>query len=160
MRARPEIRISRWIDECLPLGLAPLANAAQGEGFLFLGRLQDEWASGDNRFAGLGECLFLAEIGDDLVGISGICRDPYQLDPNVGRLRHVYVDKSFRSRGIARMLVRACLACSGTNFRVIRLSTSTLNPMAGRLYEQLGFRPLAADSERATHTFSPTEGIC
>jgi GNAT superfamily N-acetyltransferase len=154
MSAPPEIRSSRWTAESLPLGLASLAEAAGDEGYLFLARLQDEWASGAMRFADPGECLFVAEIGDGLVGISAICRDPYQLDPNVGRLRHVYVDKPFRSRGIARALIRACLACSGTKFRVIRLSTPTLNPMAGRLYEQLGFQPIAADGERATHTLS------
>jgi GNAT superfamily N-acetyltransferase len=158
MSAPPEIRSSRWTDESLPLGLASLAKTAQDEGYFFLARLQDEWCSGAIRFAGSGECLFVAEIGDGLVGISGICRDPYQLDPNVGRLRHVYVDKPFRSRGIARGLVRACLACSGTKFRVIRLSTSALNPMAGLLYEQLGFQPIAADGERVTHAFS-TDGV-
>jgi GNAT superfamily N-acetyltransferase len=154
MSAPPEIRSFRWTTEDLPLGLASLAEAAQDEGYLLLARLKAEWAGGAMRFAGPGECLFVAEIGDGLVGISGICRDPYQLDPSVGRLRHVYVDKPFRSRGIARALVRACLACSGTKFRVIRLSTNTLNPMAGCLYEQLGFQPITVDGERATHTLS------
>jgi GNAT superfamily N-acetyltransferase len=158
MSAPPEIRSTRWTEEGLPSGLVSLARAAQDEGYLFLARLKDEWASGAMRFAGPGECLFVAVIGDGLVGIGGICRDPYLSDPNTGRLRHVYVDKPFRSRGIARGLVRACLACSGTTFRVIRLSTSTLNPMAGRLYEQLGFQPVAADGERVTHIYS-TKGV-
>jgi GNAT superfamily N-acetyltransferase len=154
MSALPAIRISRWVGENLPLGLASLAKAAQTEGYLFLARLQDEWSSGALRFADPGECLFIAEIEDSLIGVAGICRDPYQKDPNVGRLRHVYVDKPFRSQGIARGLVRACLACSGAKFRVIRLSTSALNPMAARLYEQLGFQPIVADGERATHIIS------
>jgi GNAT superfamily N-acetyltransferase len=158
MSAPPDIKCSRWTDERLPSGLASLAKAARDEGHLFLARLLDEWSSGALRFAGPGECLFIAEIGDRLVGISGICRDPYQSDPNVGRLRHVYVDKPFRSRGIASALIRACLACSGARFRVIRLSTNILNPTAGRLYEQLGFQPIAADGERATHVFS-TDGV-
>ena len=154
MSVPPGIRSSRWTAESLPSGLASLAEAARDEGYLFLARLQDEWAGGAVRFAGPGECLFVAEVGDCLVGIGGICRDPYQLDPDVGRLRHVYVAKAFRSRGIASALIRACLACSGTEFRVIRLSTSTLNPMAGRLYEQLGFQPTAVAGERATHALS------
>jgi GNAT superfamily N-acetyltransferase len=147
------IRIFRWIDENLPLGFASLEKAAQTEGYLFLARLQGEWAGGA-RFVGPGECLFIAEIGDSLIGISGICRDPYQLDPNVGRLRHVYVDRPFRSQGIGRALINACLVCSGSKFRVIRLSTSALNPTAARCYEQLGFQPIAADGERVTHIFS------
>jgi hypothetical protein len=121
MFARPEITISRWTVGSLPPGLSRLTKAAVDEGCLFLGRLQDEWVSGSNRFAGPGECLFIAETASvetpgSLVGISGICRDPYQIAPDVGRLRHVYVDRPYRNRGIARELVRGCLACSGTRF--------------------------------------------
>jgi GNAT superfamily N-acetyltransferase len=148
------IRIDRWTEEHLPPGLVSLAKVARTEGYLFLARLQDEWSGGGARFAGPGECLFIVETGESLIGIGGICRDPYQKDPDIGRLRHVYVDKPFRFQGIARGLVRACLACSGTKFRVIRLSTSALNPAAGRLYEQLGFQPIVADGERVTHIFS------
>jgi GNAT superfamily N-acetyltransferase len=158
MSGRPRIKVSRWTDENLPVGLVPLAKAAQTEGYLFLARLQDEWSGGALCFAGPGECLFVAEIGDNLIGIGGISRDPYQKDPNVGRLRHVYVDKPFRSQGIASGLVRACLVCSGAKFRVIRLSTSALNPTAGRLYERLGFQPVVADGERVTHILS-TDGL-
>jgi GNAT superfamily N-acetyltransferase len=154
MSARSEIRISRWTGEIIPPGLSLLATAARAEGYLFLARLQDEWASGAIRFAGQGECLFVAEIGNDLVGIGGICCDPYQLDSSVGRLRHVYIDKVFRSQGIGRELVRACLTCSGAQFRLIRLSTSELNPMAGRFYQQLGFQPVTSKGERVTHCLS------
>jgi GNAT superfamily N-acetyltransferase len=154
MSARTEIIISRWTEETLPTGLSLLAKAAMAEGYLFLARMQDEWASGTARFAGQGECLFVAEIGNNLVGIGGICCDPYQSDTNVGRLRHVYVDKALRSQGIGRELVRACLTFSGTQFRLIRLSTSELNPMAGRFYQQLGFQPVAAKGQRVTHCLS------
>jgi GNAT superfamily N-acetyltransferase len=154
MAVLPEIRISRWTEDYLPLGLSLLEKSAREEGYSFLTRLQDEWSSAAIRFAAPGECLFIAEIESGLVGIGGISRDPYQLEPDVGRLRHVYVDRPFRSRGVATLLVSACLACTGTKFRVIRLSTSALNPTAGRLYEQLGFRTIAADGERATHLLS------
>ena len=148
----------RWTEEGLPSGLALLANAAQAEGFQFLRRLKDEWVSRAVQFSGPGECLFIAEIADNLVGIAGICRDPYQSDPNVGRLRHVYVDKPFRSRGIATGLVRTCLAFSGTKFRMIRLCIPAINPTAGRLYEHLGFQPVAAEGERVTHWLSTQKG--
>jgi ribosomal protein S18 acetylase RimI-like enzyme len=172
------IRISRWTAENLPSGLSRLAKMAQDEGYLFIVRLQDEWLDGSNRFAGPSECLFIAEAsliaeasdaasdGDgtrsaettnDLVGIAGISRDPYQTGTGVGRVRHVYVDKPYRSQGIARELVRACLSYSSAGFRIIRLSTS--NPVAARLYERLGFQAATAAGERMTHLLQPDAHI-
>jgi ribosomal protein S18 acetylase RimI-like enzyme len=167
------IRISRWTAENLPSGISRLAKMAQDEGYLFLDRLQDEWLDGSNRFAGASECLFIAEASliaetshdaasdgtrnaettHGLVGITGISHDPYQTAADVGRLGHVYVDKPYRSQGIARELVRACLSCSSAGFRIIRLSTS--NPVAARLYERLGFQAATAAGERMTHLLPP-----
>jgi GNAT superfamily N-acetyltransferase len=136
-----ESRTFRWTESALPIGIVSLTKEALDEGYLFLARLQDEWSSGAVRFDGPGECLFFAEAGNKLVGVGGICR-------------HVYVNRSFRLQGIARGLVGSCLACSGKHFRVIRLSTSLLNPMAGRLYEKIGFQPVTVDDERVTHLLS------
>jgi GNAT superfamily N-acetyltransferase len=158
MSSFPEVSYSHWTGETLPSDLMPLVKAACDEGYRFLARLEDEWRSGALRFAGPGECLFIAEAGNRLVGIGGICRDPYQSDDAVGRLRHLYVDRPSRFRGIGRGIVCACLAYSRAKFRVIRLSINAINPTAGRFYEQLGFRPIAVDGERATHLLSTAAG--
>jgi GNAT superfamily N-acetyltransferase len=149
-----EIRTSRWTEPFLPAGVDRLSNNAADEGHPFLFRLQDEWLSRAVCFKRPGECLFIAESEDKLVGIAGICRDPYQHADNVGRLRHVFVDTSVRSRGVARCLVSACLAQTARHFCIVRLST--LNPAAARLYEQLGFERFSVEGERATHVFRPT----
>src|SRR5688500_17964293 len=106
-RADRAVAIVRWHEPTLPAGLNALAKTARDEGHDFLLRFNAEWASGALRFNGPGECLFVAHVGQELAGISGICRDPYQEAPDVGRLRHVYVDPEFRARGIAHRLVRA-----------------------------------------------------
>jgi ribosomal protein S18 acetylase RimI-like enzyme len=126
-----------------------LAEDARRDGHEFLVKFDDEWTRGVLRFDGPGECLFIATVGSALVGISGICRDPYQDQPDVGRLRHVYVAREYRSRGLGRALVLACLVCTGGHFRIIRLKTA--NPVAARLYERLGFDAAAAASEPMTH---------
>jgi GNAT superfamily N-acetyltransferase len=126
-----------------------LAETAREEGHAFVSRFEEEWSSGAARFDGPGECLFIAAAEHEIAGISGICRDPYQREPDVGRLRHVYVEPRFRSRGLAGRLVRACLECTGSHFRVIRLNTS--NPIAARVYERLGFQPATIPGERMTH---------
>jgi GNAT superfamily N-acetyltransferase len=147
MNEWPEVL--RWTKPVLPRDLQALAEAARRDGYEFLLKFQTEWSSGALRFDGPGECLFIAELGRRLIGMSGICRDPYQDHPDVGRLRHVYVEAEFRSRGLARELVLACLACTATHFRIIRLNTS--NPVAARLYERLGFQAVAIEGEPVTH---------
>ena len=144
-----EPEISRWTQPTLPLGLRILAESARREGHEFVFRFEAEWLDGTRRFDGPGECLFIARSEGRVVGVSGICRDPYQQDHDVGRLRHVYVDAVFRSRGLGRDLVLACLASTGAHFRIIRLKT--LNPGAARLYEHLGFCAVTGDNPSATH---------
>jgi RimJ/RimL family protein N-acetyltransferase len=148
------MRTFRWIEDALPVDIVALAKAALDEGYLFLARFQDEWSNGSARFDGPGECLFFAEVRNKLVGICAICRDPYQSDITVGRLRHVYVDRPFRSQGVATELVNVCLAYSGKHFRVIRLSINALNPAAAQLYEKVGFQPVMPGGERVTHQLS------
>ena len=147
-----EPEISHWTQPTLPLGLRNLAESARREGHEFVFRFEAEWLDESRRFDGPGECLFFARSGERVIGVSGICRDPYQEDRDVGRLRHVYVDAAFRSRGLARDLVLACLAFTGTHFRVIRLKT--VNPIAARLYERLGFSAVT-DNPSATHVLRP-----
>jgi GNAT superfamily N-acetyltransferase len=148
-RAIREAQIRRWTKASLPPGLKELAIAARQDGHEFLFRFEAEWTNGALRFDGPGECLFIARAGSALVGVGGICRDPYQDHADVGRLRHVYVDRDFRSRGLARELVLACLACTGAYFRIIRLKT--VNPVAGRLYERLGFDVVTVEGQPMTH---------
>ena len=123
MRQKLPMAIRRWTGTRLPDGLPELAWAAADEGHEFLLVLVGQWASRASRFDGPGEGLFVAEAGGELLGISAVCRDPYQRDPEVGRLRHVFVNVSFRGQGLAERLVKTCLAHSGEHFRYIRLST-------------------------------------
>lgn len=70
-----------------PDDVLPLALAAHGEGFTFLGRLLAEWADGTNRFERPGEALFGAYSDGALVGTAGLTRQGERL----GRVRRVYV---------------------------------------------------------------------
>lgn len=145
-----EPEISRWTQPTLPPGVRELAESARRDGHEFVFKFEAEWLDGNLRFDGPGECLFVARLGQRLVGLSGISRDPYQPHQDVGRLRHVYVDTAFRSRGLARDLALACLESTSLHFRIIRLKT--LNPAAARLYERLGFLAVTPDDEPVTHS--------
>ena len=126
---------------------APMLAEASAEGARFLDRLRDEWLSGTLRFDDPGELLLGAFSVDALVGIGGVSHDPYAPAPGLGRVRHLYVLKHYRGRGIARELMQRLLEHARAHFEVLRLSTNA--PEAARLYERLGFRRAAG--EKQTH---------
>ena len=126
---------------------APLiAEGLQGDG-RFLARLRDEWLSGATRFDRPGECLLGAFGGDALVGVGGVSLDPYHPAPDLGRVRHVYVLRAYRRRGIGRALMETVLERAGRDFAVLRLRTE--RPEAVRLYESFGF--VGTDAAGETH---------
>jgi adenylate kinase family enzyme/GNAT superfamily N-acetyltransferase len=130
--------------------LAPLNEQAIREGFQFVARLVNDWASGSNTFSEPGERLVGAFRDDELLGICGLNRDPYAAQSGVGRLRHLYVKKAERQRGIGFALVGNFLEEARGIFRIIRLRTDT--PEAAIFYERLGFRRTL--EENATHVWT------
>jgi GNAT superfamily N-acetyltransferase len=91
----------------LDVRLAPLNEEADRDGFRFIERLIRDWASGSNRFDGPGERLIAAIRENRVIGICGLNCDPYTDESRVGRLRHLYVRRSDRRRGIGRRLENA-----------------------------------------------------
>ncbi len=127
--------------------LAPLIEESQREGFRFLVRLRAEFENGSNRFDAPGEALLGGYRGPALIAVGGLNRDPYAAEPRAGRLRHLYVSRAFRDKGIGRALVEALVAVAQPRFGVLRLRTDT--HAAARFYEALGFTPI--ESPDATH---------
>lgn len=144
--------IRRQVSEILPFAFGALAREADDEGFDFVTRFMERWHSGESLFNAPGEGMFAAwtetETGPELAGMAGIVRDPYLNDPQTARLRHVYVSKRFRRRGIAEQLVQFCLNQAKGHFKLARLRA--LNAGAARIYERQGFRPTTSVAE-CTH---------
>ena len=128
--------------------VAPLIVESEQAGLRFVRRLVEEWAIGQNRFDRPGEALFGALMDGRLVGVCGLNVDPYAGGPRVGRVRHLYVLRAYRRRGVGRRLVGAVLEVARGPFATLRLSTE--DPAAARLYESLGFRRHEGDV-RCTH---------
>jgi ribosomal protein S18 acetylase RimI-like enzyme len=118
--------------------LDALLTESEQEGLRLVRRLVDEWTTSSNRFDRPGEALFAARAGERLVGVCGLNVDPYAVQPEVGRLRHLYVLSAYRRLGVGRLLVEAVLEAARGRFGLLRLRTT--NPAAARLYESLGFR--------------------
>ena len=128
-------------------GLKALARDARSEGFVFIDRLIEEWATGANRFDKDGETILGVYASQNLVAIGGLNIDPFAADQNYGRLRHVYVSPVFRRAKIGRSLVRALVRHAAHTFDGVRLRTDTAD--AAQFYVRLGFQPLT--HQFATH---------
>ena len=125
--------------------LGPLIEASRAEGFYFTARLQRELNRGD--FTEPGAALYGCAT-DELVGVGGFTSDPYpDAEPEVGRLRHLYVSPQYRRQGVGQKLVTAIVAEAKRHYRVLRLRTTTRE--AARFYEALGFSPVS--DPNATH---------
>jgi GNAT superfamily N-acetyltransferase len=142
----PELRLERITE--LPEDFGDLVELGLDEGFGALRRMREGWDDGTNRFDGPGEVLYEARVGSRLVGICGLNRDPYAQSPDVGRVRHLYVDPAFRRRGIGRRLVSTIVEHAGGHFSRLRLRT--LRADADQFYLALGFRRVPGEPD-ATH---------
>ena len=128
--------------------LLQLLEESKRMGFRFVERLIAEWESGDNRFDKDGEALFIARDDKKVVGICGINIDPYLGDPQVGRIRHLYVIAEERRRGIGRKLVQRVIEDARRHFLYLRLRAA--NEDSYRFYSALGFSSVYRD-ENCTH---------
>jgi len=131
--------------------LQPLIQASLAEGHQFLERLAREYGEGVNTFEKPGEAFFFAYDDEQLVATAGLNQDPFENDPQIGRLRRVYVLPSHRRRGLARQLVQAVLAYN--TFPLVHLRST---PDANQLYESLGFQPTGL--ENPTHKWGVQGG--
>ena len=122
----------------LPAQINVLAALACAEGHGHVDRLIQDFASGNNRFDGRGEALFVATINRQLVGVGGVNQDPYDERSGAGRVRRVYVHPRWRRRGIAARLMACIEAHACHHFEWLNLFTSS--PSAGEFYLSLGFQ--------------------
>jgi len=119
------------------LWIRSLVDVAEQEGYAFVRRTIDEWENGSNRFSEAGEGFWGLVCGGELIGIGGLNRDPYVVDADTGRVRHLYVRREDRRRGCASLLMQTIIDRAKEHFRTLRLFTD--NPAAAVFYEGLGF---------------------
>ena len=117
-----------------------LTDESQQEGYQFIQRTIADWNSGTNKFSKPGEKLWGLMLEATLIGIGGLNNDPYSEDPNLGRVRHLYIRKAHRRKGYATLLMNTIINEARQHFDTLRLFTD--NPAASRLYETLGFQKL------------------
>ena len=115
-----------------------LIDDSLSEGYKFIKRLVDEYATGSNKLDKNGESLYVAKIDGEVIGIGGLNIDPYLNLPDVGRVRHLYVLRKNRGTGVGKKPLNTIIDEARKHYRTIRLS-STVNPVADNLYIECGF---------------------
>jgi GNAT superfamily N-acetyltransferase len=135
--------------EQLPIkDLVPLVEESYQQGHEFLDRLISEYADGTNQFKKPGEGLFGVYFDQQLVAIGGLNRDPYLSEPDIGRVRHLYVLSAWRKQGIGKQLVQAIIAAAKGRFRLLTLRTFSAD--ADGFYRAIGFQT-KPEIDGATH---------
>jgi predicted kinase/GNAT superfamily N-acetyltransferase len=131
--------------------LDPLVQESEAEGFSMLRRFVDEYAAGAIELNTARGFFLGAFDAGRLVAIGGVTPDPYIDDAQIGRLRHLYVERAYRRRGVGRQLVRALEERSRPTYSGLRLRTRE----AANFYAALGY--LAVSDASATHTRDLTQ---
>lgn len=139
-------RIIEITDSTIDM-LQPLADESTADGDTFIQKTIDEWKNGTNTFSKEGEKLWGMVIDDRLIGVGGLNRDPYSDNPAMGRVRHVYIAKEYRGKGLSKILMKLIIERAKEYFSSLRLATG--NPIAAALYESLGFEKI--DEYKGTH---------
>jgi GNAT superfamily N-acetyltransferase len=138
--------------EKLPMqDLQLLVEESRAQGYEFIDRLISEYADGTNQFKKPGESLFGVYFDQQLVAIGGLNRDPYLSQPDIGRVRHLYVLSAWRKQGIGKQLVQAIIAAAKGRFRL--LTVRTFSADADGFYRAIGFQT-KPEIDGATHHFA------
>jgi GNAT superfamily N-acetyltransferase len=136
------------LEESLPDDFEALRAEAIAEGYNFVDGLQREWSDGDYSRGDGRRATFAAFAAGSLAGIGAVTPDPYDPEPDLMRIRHVYVRPGHRGTGAGRMLAAALLQ-QGLAL-ASRLSLHAADQRAAAFWESLGFRP-AESGIRRTH---------
>ena len=135
------------LSDALPDDFEALRLEANAESFAFIEGLREEWLAGhylggDDRFA-----VFAAFEEGELAGIGAVTPDPYDPEPDLLRVRHVYIRPLRRGAGIGRVLA-AALIQQGLALAP-RLSLRAADRHAAAFWEASGFRPDTGGTRRS-----------
>ena len=115
-----------------------LVEESLAQQFRFVERLVKEYRSGFNCFNKAGEILITASLKERVIGIAGLNQNPYVDDPEIGRLRHLYVESNWRRRGVGSLLVSQIVKEADRHYQLLTLRTDAVE--ADQFYQQLGFK--------------------
>lgn len=100
----------------------------------------DAWRQLCERYSTGSHSLFVADTGDEIVGMVGCRSDESAKMHHCGMIWGMYVAPLHRSNGLAHMLLDAVIAHGVTQqWRMLKLSVTVHQHAAIRLYQRCGF---------------------
>lgn len=113
--------------ETLPAQMRELADCAAQEGFPFLHRLIEDYASGKNRFEQPGEAFIVARDGEKIIACGGLnVQHSDNGEPSrIGRVRLFYVLSEYRMHGVGKQLLIKLEGLAKPHFSALCLNTHT-----------------------------------
>ena len=128
----------KQIDDLFRIDMKRLMQQSKEEGFRFVERLVKEYESGTNTFNDCGEVLLgvFNEKGET-VAIGGLNKDPFSIDPSIGRLRRFYVSNEYRRTGVGSLLVKRIMNEAKEYYKLLVLHTDT--EQGADFYRSIGF---------------------
>jgi len=91
--------------------------------------------------------LWLVRAGNEVAG----CVALRPVTPTIGEIKRLYVRPAFRGHQLGRLLVEAGIGAARTQaYDSLQLDTLPTMTAAIRLYQAMGFRPVATDTVRET----------
>jgi len=92
--------------------------------------------------------IYVAEVGEQLVGMTGLGRGHWQKTEHGGVIWGVYVQPAWRELHIAEALIEACIAWGqALGMTVVKLGVITSNAPAIRCYLRCGFTVYGVDPQ-------------
>lgn len=124
---------------------------AESRGFdAALGDFQAELDTLPGKYASPAGCLLLATKADKALG----CLAYQRLDEEICEMKRMFVLPDYRGQGIGNQLVKRLLTeAHSAGYQRMRLDTHPQMQQAARLYQRLGFYPIARYNQ------NPTPGI-
>jgi len=90
--------------------------------------------------------IFVAQHGDNLVGMAGIIRGNRPKTAHTASIWGVYVAEAHRHHGVGRALIEACLSWAReVGVLVVRIAATTTNTPAIKCYANAGFAPYGTE---------------
>jgi RimJ/RimL family protein N-acetyltransferase len=111
--------------------------------------LVERWVERINEYAqGNQSVIYVAEVGEQLVGMTGLGRGHWRKTEHGGVIWGVYVQSEWRGLHIAEALIEACIAWGrGLGMTVVKLGVVTGNAAAIRCYLRCGFTVYGVDPQ-------------
>lgn len=143
----PEVAIA-CEDPSSPMADALLAAYRDELDGRFAGGFQPppNWAAARERLLPPGGAFLVLRAGGEPLG----CGAVRVLEPGLGEIKHMWLHRSLRGRGLGRCLLAACEAAARElGCTVVRLDTDAVLAEAVQLYRAVGYREIPRYNENA-----------